>query len=168
MRRRSRETRSRSARNVTQSFPSNMALFWKKKNEKVRIQSAVPSFFTSIGTSVTVSSPKEARETAEKNRPCAVVLIPDADVYAKPRAWASALSSASYLVVIGDKKDKSVRNFMRIVDGVIFSPVPRHLSSAFIAESREEALSLISGVLETFPTAITIRVEHNVDEEDEE
>ena len=114
-----------------------MALFWKKKNEKVRIQSAVPSFFTSIGTSVTVSSPKEARETAEKNRPCAVVLIPDADVYAKPRAWASALSSASYLVVIGDKKDKSVRNFMRIVDGVIFSPAPRHLSSAFIAESRE-------------------------------
>ena len=134
----------------------------------MRIQSAVPSFFTSIGTSVTVSSPKEARETAEKNRPCAVVLLPDADVYAKPRAWASALSSASYLVVIGDKKDKNVRNFMRIVDGVIFSPVPRHLSSAFIAESREEALSLISGVLETFPTAITMRVEHNVDEEDEE
>ena len=111
---------------------------------------------------------RRARETAEKNRPCAVVLIPDADVYAKPRAWASALSSASYLVVIGDKKDKNVRNFMRIVDGVIFSPVPRHLSSAFIAESREEALSLISGVLETFPTAITMRVEHNVDEEDEE
>ena len=158
-RRKSTETRSRSARNATLSFPSKMALFFKKTKSKVRIQGAVPSFFVSIGEDVRVHSPKEARKAAEERRPCAVVLVPDECVFSDVHGWAAALSSAAYLVVIGDPDEKYCRKLMKAIDGVVFSPVPRRLSSAFMVRTREEALSLIEGVSSAFPSVITIRSE---------
>ena len=155
-RRKSTETRSRSARNATQSFLSKMNPFWRKKNEKVRIQPAVPSFFVSIGESVTVSEPKEARKAAEERKPAAVVFLPSPSVLDHPHTWAQALSSASYLVVIGDGNDKGIKRLMSALDGVVFSPVPRRLSSAFLAEDRDKALSLVESVSSVFPNVITI------------
>lgn len=165
-RKRSTETRSRSARNATQSFLSKMAFFWKKKNEKVRIQKSVPSFFTPIGDAVRASGPKSARKACEENKPCAVVFPMTPDVCSARNSWASALSSASYLVVIGNPADRESKLFMKALDCVIFSPVPRRLSSAFIVSTREEALDLIEGVSSTFPRVITIIADSTESEED--
>ena len=135
-----------------------MMPFWKKKNEKVRIQRTVPSFFTPIGSSVTVSTPKGARKVCEDNKPCCIVLLPDARVFEDRHSWASALSSAQYLVVIADPDAKDSAKLMKALDSVIFSPVPRRLSSAFIVKTREEALSLLEGVKESFPSVFTLFV----------
>ena len=156
-RRRLTETRSRSARNATQSFPSKMTPFWKKKSDKVRIQQTVPSFFTSIGNEYIVSDSKEARKILEENKPCLCVFVPSEEVFGSSYSWVNALSSASYLIVIGNKDGKDEKAFMKTIDGIIFSPVPRRLASAFIASGQEEAQSLVDAVKETFPTVVTIR-----------
>ena len=91
--------------------------------------------------------------------PEAVVFIPTEAALSSPRAWASALSSAPYLVVIGDGALKPYKAFMSIIDGVIFSPVPRRLSSAFITQDREKAVSLVSAAAEDAKDAITIILE---------
>ena len=161
-RRKSTETKSRSARNATQSFPSKMRPFWKRKNEKVRIQHTVPSFFASIGDSISVSGPKEARKRAEENKPCAVVLVPSPSVFEDCHGWANALSSAAYLVVIADPDTRESKKLMKALDGVIFSPVPRRLSSAFIVKTRKEALALLEGVKETFPRIVTMYADDTI------
>ncbi len=142
-----------------------MTLFWKKKKEKVRIQDAVPSFFVSIGKDVSVSGPKEARKVCEEYKPCAVVLVPDESVFSASRSWASALSSAAYLVVVAGEDDRKAKAFMRVVDSVIFSPLPRRLSSAFLVDTHEKASSLINGVKDVFPAVITMRVKHEENKE---
>ncbi len=134
-----------------------MAFFRKKSDEELRMHFAAPSFFLPVGSEETADSPREARRICEENAPCAVVFIPSLSVFSSPRSWAGALSSASYLIVVGDKKLRAFSSFMTIIDGIVFSPVPRRLSSAFIAESRDEVLSLLSGVKETFPHIITLR-----------
>ncbi len=141
-----------------------MTPFWKRRNEKVRIQQAVPSFFASIGTDVSVSSPKEARKALEDSKPCIAVLLPSAAVYSDCHGWASALSAASYLVVIGDEREAGGKRLMRAIDGVVFSPVPRRLSSAFMVRTREEALRLIEPVRETYPNVLTLRATEAADE----
>ena len=161
MRGRLTETRLKSARNATQSFPSKMMPFWKKKNEKVRIQSAVPSFFSPIGSSVSISTAKEARKVCEENKPCCIVLVPDESVFSDRHSWANALSSAQYLVVIADPDTKESKNFMRALDGIVFSPVPRRLAAAYMVRTREEALSLLEGVKESFPAIFTLFVNKN-------
>ena len=135
-----------------------MTPFWKRKDDKVRIQQAVPSFFASIGDEAAVCDPKEARAELEKRQPCAAVIGASPIILSDARSWANALSSAAYLVVIGDPDDPECRRLMKIIDGIIFSPVPRRLSSAFIVRTREEAAALIDGVKETFPSVITFRV----------
>ena len=86
------------------------------------------------------------------------MLLPDAGVFEDRHSWASALSSAQYLVVIADPDAKDSAKLMKALDSVIFSPVPRRLSSAFIVKTREEALSLLEGVKESFPSVFTLFV----------
>ena len=57
-----------------------------------------------------------------------------------------------------DPDDPECRRLMKIIDGIIFSPVPRRLSSAFIVRTREEAAALMDGVKDAFPSVITFRV----------
>ena len=135
-----------------------MKLFRRRKDDEVRIQQAVPSLFSSIGREAIVSSPKEAREEAEKERPCAILLVPSKSVYSDSRAWAQALSSASYLVILGDPDSREGKKLMGLLDSIIFSPVPRRLSAAAMVRTEEEARPLIESVGESFPNAITMRV----------
>ena len=160
-RKRLTETKSRSARNATQSFPSKMTPFWKKKSEKVRIQQPVPSFFTSIGTEYIVREPKEARKVLEENKPCICLFVPERGVFADSYAWANALSSASYLIILANKDGKDEKAFMKRIDSIIFSPVPRRLSAAFIASNDEEAEKLAKAAEETFHRIVTIRYNPN-------
>ena len=154
------ETRSRSARNATLSFPSKMIFRSRKKeDERVRIAVEASSLFVPIGKSFKVSDSKEASRIIREESPEAVVFIPTEAALSSPRAWASALSSAPYLVVIGDGALKPYKAFMSIIDGVIFSPVPRRLSSAFITQDREKAVSLVSAASEEAKDAITIILE---------
>ncbi len=154
------ETRSRSARNATLSFPSKMIFRSRKKeDERVRIAVEASSLFVPIGKSFKVSDSKEASRIIREESPEAVVFIPTEAALSSPRAWASALSSAPYLVVIGDGALKPYKAFMSIIDGVIFSPVPRRLSSAFITQDREKAVSLVSAASEDAKDAITIILE---------
>ena len=153
-------TRSRSARNATLSFPSKMIFRSRKKeDERVRIAVEASSLFVPIGKSFKVSDSKEASRIIREESPEAVVFIPTEAALSSPRAWASALSSAPYLVVIGDGALKPYKAFMSIIDGVIFSPVPRRLSSAFITQDREKAVSLVSAASEDAKDAITIILE---------
>ena len=154
------ETRSRSARNATLSFPSKMIFRSRKKeDERVRIAVEASSLFVPIGKSFKVSDSKEASRIIREESPEAVVFIPTEAALSSPRAWASASSSAPYLVVIGDGALKPYKAFMSIIDGVIFSPVPRRLSSAFITQDREKAVSLVSAAAEDAKDAITIILE---------
>ena len=160
------ETRSRSARNATQSFPSNMFSFRKKDGEELRMHFAAPSFFSPIGECIEVRSPREARKSAEEHAPCIVVFQPSLAVFSSPRSWANALSSASALIVEGDGGIKEFKAFMTLIDGIVFSPVPRKLASAFLAGSDEEAASYVSAMQKTFPSVITIKVLDNTEDEE--
>ena len=165
-RRRLTETRSRSARNATQSFLSNMFSFRKKDGEELRMHFAAPSFFSPIGSCIEVSSPKEARSAIEKSGKCIVVFVPSLTVFSSPRSWLNALSSASLLVVIGDESIKAFRDFMKIADGIVFSPVPRHLSSAYIAKDREKAMEYVKAASDAFPDVLTIKAAESAADED--
>ncbi len=161
------ETRSRSARNATQSFLSNMFSFRKKDGEELRMHFAAPSFFSPIGSCIEVSSPKEARSAIEKKSgKCIVVFVPSRAVFSSPRSWLNALSSASSLVVIGDESIKAFRDFMKIADGIVFSPVPRHLSSAYIAKDREKAMEYVKAASDAFPDVLTIKAAESAADED--
>ena len=135
-----------------------MLSFRKKDDEELRMHFAAPSFFASIGAEAAVCDPKEARAELEKRQPCAAVIAASPVILSDARSWANALSSAAYLVVIGDPDDPECRRLMKIIDGIIFSPVPRRLSSAFIVRTREEAAALMDGVKDAFPSVITFRV----------
>ena len=153
------ETRSRSARNATQSFPSKMIFRSRKMDdEKMRTAIEASSLFIPIGKLFTVSDSKAASSIIAAEKPKAVVLIPSEAVLSSPRSWASALSSAPYLVVIGDKSIRKYRTFMSFIDNVIFSPVPRALSAAFITSDRSEAEKLLSAVSDDESGVITISV----------
>ena len=128
---------------------------------------AAPSFFSPIGSCIEVSSPKEARSAIEKKSgKCIVVFVPSRAVFSSPRSWLNALSSASSLVVIGDESIKAFRDFMKIADGIVFSPVPRHLSSAYIAKDREKAMEYVKAASDAFPDVLTIKAAESAADED--
>ena len=131
-----------------------MLTYRRRMKGKVREQNAVPSFFTSIGEEFIVSDPKEARKAIEANRPCIVLFIPSS--FSDAASWASALSSASYLIVAAPES-RERREFMKRLDNIIFSPAPRHLAAASAAGTMDEAMEMANGVKGTFPTIITIR-----------
>ena len=150
-------TRSRSARNATQSFPSKM-IFRSRNNEDERVRMSIEasSLFIPEGKHFSTADSKEAMRIIREESPVAVVLLPSMSVLNSPRSWANALSSASFLVVIGDGSLKKYRAFMSILDNIIFSPVPRKLSSAFITDDRARVEALISSVSDTIGNVITI------------
>ena len=144
-----------------------MFSFRKKDGEELRMHFAAPSFFSPIGSCIEVSSPKEARSAIEKkNGKCIVVFVPSQAVFSSPRSWLNALSSASSLVVIGDESIKAFRDFMKIADGIVFSPVPRHLSSAYIAKDREKAMEYVKAASDAFPDVLTIKAAESAADED--
>ena len=151
------ETRSRSARNATQSFPSKMIFRSRKtEDERVRIAVEASSLFVPIGPLFTAADAKEASRIIRDEKPSALVFIPSQQALSSPRSWASALSSVEYLVVIGDESVKKYKAFMSIIDNVIFSPVPRKLASAFITNDRKKAEELIAAVAADGKDVITI------------
>ena len=144
-----------------------MFSFRKKDGEELRMHFAAPSFFSPIGSCIEVSSPKEARSAIEKKSgKCIVVFVPSRAVFSSPRSWLNALSSASSLVVIGDESIKAFRDFMKIADGIVFSPVPRHLSSAYIAKDREKAMEYVKAASDAFPDVLTIKAAESAADED--
>ena len=144
-----------------------MFSFRKKDGEELRMHFAAPSFFSPIGSCIEVSSPKEARSAIEKKSgKCIVVFVPSRAVFSSPRSWLNALSSASSLVVIGDESIKAFRDFMKIADGIVFSPVPRHLSSAYIAKDREKAMEYVKAASDAFPDVLTIKAAEGAADED--
>ncbi len=150
-------TRSRSARNATLSFPSKMIFRSRKKDdEKVRMSVEASSLFVPIGESFATADAREAARIIRDDGPAALVFIPSLDVLSSPRPWVSAISSASFVVVIGDGSLAPYRAFMRLIDNVIYSPVPRRLSAAFITGSRERAMELISGASSSIGRTITV------------
>ncbi len=142
-----------------------MLSFRKKDDEELRMHFAAPSFFASIGKDCTAETPRDARLLCERESPCSAVFIPSPQVFSAPRAWASALSSASYLVVIGDARIRAFSSFMGLLDGIVFSPAPRKLSSAFIVQTRDEALALIEGAGAAYPSVLTIRASGTGDQQ---
>ena len=120
-----------------------MSIFLKK--EKMRMHYTAPSFFSQDDHVFLFSDPKDARIEIERNAPAAVIFIPGENALSSPRPWVSALSSASYLVVLG-KDCIEVKNFMKALDRAVFSPVARKLSSAFHAKTGEEAEALMNAV----------------------
>ena len=151
------ETRSRSARNATLSFPSKMIFRSRKKEEeKVRMAVETSSLFVPIGESFNTDDPKEAGRIIREHEPCAVVFIPSIEALSSPRSWTGALSSASFVVVIGSGSIAQYRSFMRFLDNAVYSPVPRRLTASFITDSRDRALELLSGASSVAEHTITI------------
>ena len=128
----------------------------KKDEEKVRMSVEASSLFVPIGDSFETADAKDAAAIIRDSAPAALVFIPSMDVLSSPRAWIGALSVASFVVVIGDGSLAPYRAFMRLLDNVIYSPVPRRLSAAFITGSRERAEELLSGVSSSVERTITV------------
>ena len=147
-RRRLTETRSRSARNAIPSSLSNMAFFRKKReSDEMREYFGTPSFsFDLHGLGIeAVSSPDEVKRMIRETGKTGIIFIPSPCVLRSPRKWAASFSDAGYLVIIGRKSIPEFRDFLRLVDHLVFSPVPKTLSSAFMEESMEKAFELLHG-----------------------
>ena len=128
----------------------------ERNDEKMRMAVETSSLFVPIGRFFRITDPKEGARVIREHGSCAVVFIPSLSVLASPRAWTSALSSASSLIVIGDGSLAPYKAFMRLLDNIIFSPVPRKLSSSFITSDRGRAEEILSGISGTIDTVITI------------
>ena len=114
----------------------------KKTDEKVRMALSASSLFIPEGSVFSTSDPKEAGKIIIRESPSALIFIPSEDVLFKPRSWVSALSHAPFVVIIGDDSLKPYKTFMSFIDNVVFSPVPKRLSSAFITLDRDKAIEL--------------------------
>ncbi len=148
MRRRLTETRSRSARNAIPSSPSNMAFFRKKReSDEMREYFGTPSFSFGINglEAEAVSSPDDVKRRIRESRNAGIIFIPSQEVLRSPRKWIASFSDAGYLVIIGRKSIPEFRAFLRLAENLVFSPVPKSLSSVFMEESMERALELIHG-----------------------
>ena len=120
-------------------------MFFRSKStedEKVRIALKASSLFMPIGKCFNTAESKEAARIIREEAPKALIFIPSGSVLASPRTWSQALSSAEYLIVIGNPALKQYKAFMSFLDNIIFSPVPRKLSAAFITDDRNKALEL--------------------------
>ncbi len=112
-------------------------LFRKKESsERMREYFSAPSFFMPEGV-LMADSPRKLREIA---RGCACIVFPLESALLSPHEWVSALASADYAAVVGDKSIMEFAAFMKGLDSIIFSPVPRALAGAVIVPSYEKAL----------------------------
>lgn len=114
-----------------------MSLF---KKDRVREQYAAPSFSLKAGTFYSISSPKALRELLMKE--CYTVLIyPDGTV-SDLNSWARALSYSAYAVI--PDCSEAARKLYKAVDRIVFSPVPKRISGAYLAKSEIDAEKLLS------------------------
>ena len=109
----------------------------KELSDKVREYFSTPSFFMP-GSIPRIGNPKELRHLAEKGG--VFIVFPSLDVFSSPSAWASALSSADYVSVVGDPSIPEFAAFRKALDNIIFSPVPRRLAGAAMVRTADEAM----------------------------
>ena len=136
-RRKSTETRSKSARNAIPSFPSKMLFRKSKDSSRVREYFSTPSFFMPESV-LRIKDQKALRRYLDKGG--VFVVFPSLSVLSSPSSWASALSSADYVAVVGDRDIPEFASFAKALDNIVFSPVPRRLAGAVMVKTPGEAI----------------------------
>ena len=142
------ETRSRSARKAIPSSPSKMAFFRKKReSNEMREYFSTPSFsFESLpGEIIEAASADDLKRIIRKNGKMGVIFLPSVDVLVSPRKWVSAFADIPYLVIIGRKSIPEFSELEKLSGRLVFSPVPKALSSVFMTEDPEKAYDLLHG-----------------------
>ncbi len=116
-----------------------MSLFRK---DRVREQCAAPSFSLTIGEVFSVSASKELKEKLSKDS-FAVLFYPS-ESGSDMNSWARALSFASFAVI--PDNSYSSREFYKVLDRIVFSPVPKKITGSFLAKNEEEAGRVLSSL----------------------
>lgn len=127
-----------------------MKLFGKKRRARLpkneRVHYSASSFSFAIGDVFPISDAEEAKLLMHEREGYVVLLMPNDDLFENPHLWAKALSLSSYVIMFGDKNDKEIKSFMRILDSVIFSPVPKLISGSYCTNNKEEAMQILESM----------------------
>ena len=123
-----------------------MPVFRKKSAcNAMREYFGTPSFLYAAGSSWPVTSPDDVKSIIGENAGKGVFFIPSPAVLESPRKWCAAFSMAPYLVILGDRSIREFSVFMKLVERIVFSPVPKKLSAVFMVGDREKAMELLAG-----------------------
>ena len=113
-------------------------LFRKSKDSsRVREYFSTPSFFMPESV-LRIKDQKALRRYLDKGG--VFVVFPSLSVLSSPSSWASALSSADYVAVVGDRNIPEFASFAKALDNIVFSPVPRRLAGAVMVKTPGEAI----------------------------
>lgn len=151
MRRKLMETKSRFAKSATLSSQSKTmpSIFSRKKpevNEKMRMRFSAPSFSFRDGDYFSFWTLKEAKENKNKIVNKIVVFHPGINAIVSSRYWANYFSSSYYLIICGDKEERSIKSFLKEIEKVIYSPLSRSLTGVSITNSKDECISLVESI----------------------
>ena len=99
-----------------------------------------------MGKRFETDDPDKAEEIIRKEGSPVVVIIPGPSLFADPSEWVKALLPASYAVVMGDEKEKYLKDFMKRLDRQVFSPIPKKLAGAVCINDEKEAGDIVLGL----------------------
>ena len=117
-----------------------MSLF---KKDRVREQCAAPSFSLTKGEVFSVSTPKELKEILSKGS--FSVLFYLSENAEDLNGWAKALSFSVFAVILDNSSVSS--RFCKVLNRLVFSPVPKKITGAFLAGSEADAEKVFSSLL---------------------
>ena len=127
-----------------------LKLFGNRKKttlpEEVRMHYSASSFSFAMGDVFPCSEAEEAKLLLKDRQGYIVVLVPGEDLLAEPRPWVKALSLVSYVVVFGDEKEKYLKRFLTLLDGQIFSPIPKTLAGSICVSNPTDVKKVVQSL----------------------
>ena len=135
--------------------------FFRKKRESTEMREyfSTPSFsFEALQAEIIeAASADDMRKIIQKKGKKGVIFLPSEDVLVSPRKWVSAFADIPYLVIIGRRGIREFSELEKLSGRLVFSPVPKALSSVFMTEDLEKAYDLLHGAGYSSGNIIIIR-----------
>ena len=121
-----------------------------------RMHYSASSFSFAVGDVFHCANSDEVSSLLKDRQGDIVILYPGEDVVNNPRAWVRALSSSSYVIIVSSNKNKALKQFLRLLDAQIFSPLPKALSGSICLSDSTEIKTLAEKLLAEGKHCLTI------------